>query len=828
MDTLERIQQSHPFWKVDALKPRNTGSLAVTSDGKKIALGGSGSLEIVDTEKGVIERNISLEVNEKVESLSFGMNGRLLVAGTSKAWVHGWDVTTGEPMIRLDHCFRLKDDVDAPKQFIPVNSPQMREHRLQYSGGRIELAFIPLKRNVLVSFTNSNYQSSLHYTTLSQEISGREVHAKDVSWQANTGKLERQFAISPDGQASALGLADGRVLIFDNFLDDGSNTPKVRAQIRHGEDISALAFSGNGRYLITVSRTERTMRLWDLAARPAGDEQITSGMPGVYSKDPRPSEKTLLAALGKVRSSSVGPDGLRVAFISGEEGSPESRKLVHIFDSAQNKASGVVLRHSEPVEELRRSAWSADQRYLVTETKNTAPNVWDAETGELCGPPLTGTGNSVRFAPGGVAAFSIEAVGNEQTFGLWDLRARKWLWGPVPHPTAFDKPDFVFGPDGAVLSIGTDKRARMWDAKTGKLRWTTEAHRNDIDAVYFSKTGDLVCTVAGHDIGVWRGQDGTAATNVIGVEDEVKAMAIAPDGRLAVIATGGTLADKNELHLIDLETGRSLGPLVPSKVPEKFYFSGDGTRLICNDRTIDWEVPLVVGTMDSPTLVHLAQVVTGVRAHPSTGVFENADVSAARNEVLKAGECWFLSDSLMRPVAPFGWDRTLSILSTLRSRSVDRLIERGGWHPLGKAHLAFQLQQEYGKDSSDVAFIAKLLADAAAPHAGGNSWVAYYLGRWELSRGDRAEAERLFRLAISLEPFHPLAPAALAGMENDASRRAGWMDLIRKACDDPGNAMRYSEIWKETLEYIRTDTAAAGDAALAAYLLEKIKNIRSY
>ena len=110
--------------------------------------------------------------------------------------------------------------------------------------------------------------------------------------------------------------------------------------------------------------------------------------------------------------------------------------------------------------------------------------------------------------------------------------------GWLPHPKAVRAA--TFSPNGRLIATACDDcKARVYDARNGKLLRTFEGHGDWIRAVVFSPDGSLVLTACDDNVArVYNVATGALLHELRGHANSVYACALSPDGKAAITAGG--------------------------------------------------------------------------------------------------------------------------------------------------------------------------------------------------------------------------------------------------------------------------------------------------
>jgi WD40 repeat protein len=279
-----------------------------------------------------------------------------------------------------------------------------------------------------------------------------------------------------------------------------------------GAVIDTLAFAGDGRTLLTGTRSGR-IRAWDVSTgAPAGAALDEGEWEGAVHC--RPDGKAVLAvselgmrlwdrATGRplwtanaqgLLVAAFSPDGRQV-LTGGRDG------VARLWDAATGAPAGPPLPHGGDVSAV---AFDPDGRSLLTAGARTIRR-WDRATGRLLTSTATAGEGHLAFSPDGrlllAATDPFQVASPECTCArLFRTDTGAAIGRPLVPGTPIRS--MAFSPDGRLVATGgSDGTARLWDAATGKALGYPLPHHYPVMCLAFSPDGRLLAT----------GEDGPAA-----------------------------------------------------------------------------------------------------------------------------------------------------------------------------------------------------------------------------------------------------------------------------------------------------------------------------
>jgi WD40 repeat protein len=253
---------------------------------------------------------------------------------------------------------------------------------------------------------------------------------------------------------------------------------------------------------------------------------------------------------------------------------PDDGALVHAIAERTN-----ILKVFDTGASVQGLAVSPDGHRLATGGDDATVRLWNADTGQPIGQPLTGhtdTVYSVAFSPDG---HRLATGSGDDTVRLWNADTGEPVGEPLT-PDAGDVDGVVFSPNGYRLATANvDGTVRLWNVRTGQpIGAPLTGHTDQVNAVAFSPDGHRLATGSeDNTVRLWNADNGQPiGSPLTGHADAVYGVAFSPDGhRLATASRDATV------RLWNADTGQPIGqPLIGhTNTVFSVAFSPDGHRL---------------------------------------------------------------------------------------------------------------------------------------------------------------------------------------------------------------------------------------------------------
>lgn len=310
--------------------------------------------------------------------------------------------------------------------------------------------------------------------------------------------LPRRVLFSPDEKMIAAGLENGAIKLWQ------TQRQPALTRLEHSGTVHCARFSPDGKYLISSGYEQQPrIRVWD-----ASSHQLLQELEG---------HESVIAAVA------VHPDGKRIAS-AGYDGS--------LREWIVPKGTCSRIEKQAHPSRINCVAYSPDGARMATGGDDGVVRLWNADTLSQIHEFHGGQRRipSLSFSPDGKSLASCDWQGGAirvhdlETFQTRYFREANGSGARV----------VCFSPDGQRLaSAGDDRSISIWDAATGALLRSWEAHTFDIFAMTFHPSGRMLASAGrGSQIRLWdtSSPSGILLATLEGHDDMVLSLAFDPNG----------------------------------------------------------------------------------------------------------------------------------------------------------------------------------------------------------------------------------------------------------------------------------------------------------
>lgn len=582
--------------------------------------------------EGAVARLGTVRWRTRGGTLVFSPDGKLLASSEDGPWVALWDVSTGKRLRRFAGAkfsmrpvafFADSKRLLTVEQYgsewqgvVQVWNAATGEELLKYNlSPRNPEARLSPDGKLLVGFGESGIR-------LYDPATGKELRVLEES-RAQVVDVSAVSAISPDGRfvAGQLINATRNGLESIAWLWETATGKKVRRIGEPQSQFVGIAFSGNGRFLATGSYGG-PIHLWDAAT---GQEirRFLGHIDWVYKLAFTRDSKLLVSASAKspirvwdvatgreVRQFGLGSYSMVLSpdnrFVAATE-----HRAIRLYDFSTGTELHSLDGHRDGVSA---AAFLEDSRVVASAGGRDGLWTWDVPTGRPLSRHAGEPGGSYRFSPDGqVLAYS--AWSGKSVVALRDVADGTELRhiplvGHGPHPQVSG---LAFTADGKNLALSFGKPPMgmakgepgftlgVWKVSTGKEVWRRTGLPTH-GGIAFSPDGNLLALrvrLSGKSaVELWDASEGQPLypLTATGGDDESRALAFSPDGRLLVSPSSryANGSRENFLHMWEVVSGEERAVFAGSDSSlYSVVFSPDGRTFAtaCTKDTIRlWDV----------------------------------------------------------------------------------------------------------------------------------------------------------------------------------------------------------------------------------------------
>ncbi|WP_069472540.1 caspase family protein [Candidatus Marithrix sp. Canyon 246] len=335
-------------------------------------------------------------------------------------------------------------------------------------------------------------------------------------------------AFSPNGRYLLSGGKDRKLWLWN--LKSGR---LVRTFVGHSDIISSVAFSSDSRYAISGSR-DRTVRIWNVNNGRLLD--------------------TYRGHNGFVSSVNFSSDGRYV--LSGSYD-----KTLQFWDR----------RNARLIRRFKRGNWvlsmDISRRFALSGHRDRTMRLWNLDTGRLRRSYRTSSYfMSVAFFPN---ANRIVSGHTDNTLRVWNMNGRmlRRFWGHSGSVFSVD----VSSDGRKIVSGSRDNTVKLWNASNGRLIHTFK-HENDVYSVKFTSNSNRIISAGNDGIFLWDLKTKKNIARLVVFKDQQWLTVVPETGAFVASRRGG---DKLSIWLrgrgykLNNNKGYNRADLVKTKLSEK-------------------------------------------------------------------------------------------------------------------------------------------------------------------------------------------------------------------------------------------------------------------
>jgi|GEM_PF-314625 len=384
-------------------------------------------------------------------------------------------------------------------------------------------------------------------------ITGSEDHTIKV-WDLESGKelhtlsdyIEGRFAVASD-VGIGVSTDDNAINVWD--LKRGMI---IRKLVGHKASIKTITVTQDGRLAVSWSK-DKTIKVWDLESGkevqtflvhrspphastvdPNGRYFISGSVDGeikVWDLAQKTELYTIAGHKDPIMAIAVTPDCKHIVSASRQNNSLEVRDIMN------GKVLFSLEGHTRFINAI---VFSKDGRRMVTGSQDKTLKVWDWESAlKRSSPPShSGPVYSAAITP------DIRRLVSAQLFGklkLWDLKSLEVLYTLEEDNSLNTEVAILPDSNHAISANNSIKKLKkalyygvlkLWDLDRGALLFSLTGHKGPINKIAVTPDGKHAITASGDTtLKVWDLKHGTELKTLKGHEKGVWAVAISPDGR---------------------------------------------------------------------------------------------------------------------------------------------------------------------------------------------------------------------------------------------------------------------------------------------------------
>ena len=334
---------------------------------------------------------------------------------------------------------------------------------------------------------------------------------------------------SPDGKQVVAACLNRKAEVF-NVADES-----IRMELKgHTDLLGSAAFSPDGKYMISVSKTAW---IWSLKEgkllRMLGGSFFglsAATFSPACADDPEGGRYIATSSYDSSAKIWDATDGRQVAELKGDTNmvfnvcfSPDGKYILtasadstaRIWDARTGRLIRIFRGHSGGV---IYAVYSPDGQYIISNSYDTTARVWNVADGKLL-LSLKGCSDirsAVSFSPDGLQILMATTDNTARIFNAQTGKLVLELRGGTGLVRTAQ-----YSPDGkSIVTSSLDNTARVWNAATGQLSLELKGHTNTVHAASYSADGKYIVTSSYENITrIWNSITGEQLYSIVALND---------------------------------------------------------------------------------------------------------------------------------------------------------------------------------------------------------------------------------------------------------------------------------------------------------------------